>query len=159
MRDGHLSRETISSKIITMPMVEMNVDEICRFGLKAAGFATTIKLSETTNTQRFKRTYGVLADSVQLIISNIQNRELAGAFVIPKPNILHLLMTLRWMKTYGTEVEISGIFKCDEKSFRGRIWMYVNAIQALKKSKVRGISVSFLFLFIQVLNYFEVLII
>jgi len=58
------------------------------------------------------------------------------AACIDKPNLVYFLMTLNWMKTYKTEEEISGMFNVIEKTARKWIWIFTNAIQALKESKV-----------------------
>ena len=52
------------------------------------------------------------------------------------PSPTDFLMCMNWLKTYKTESQMAGHFKCDEKTARKWIWIYVSKIQALKGQKV-----------------------
>jgi hypothetical protein len=129
----------------TMAPLDLSVEQITAIRIQAAGFFPSARVSESTIQRRFKQTYGLLAISVRLVFINIQNDELAGEYTVSKPNILHLLTTLRWMKTYTTEVELAGIFKVHERTIRDRIWIYVFAMHALKTSTVSKNVIQFYF--------------
>jgi hypothetical protein len=55
-----------------------------------------------------------------------------------KPNPCHFLMSMSmyWMFTCATEMQLAGKFGMSEKIARAHIWKYVKAVQALKAQKV-----------------------
>jgi hypothetical protein len=88
-----------------------------------------------TNGKRFKDAYYACPKSVHDIFVAIQSPDLGGKR-IAKPRPSHLLLALRFVKKYPTSCDMSGFGDCTEKTALNRVWLYVEAIQALKEKKV-----------------------
>lgn len=54
-----------------------------------------------------------------------------------RPNPLHLLWTLNWMKSYSTEDIGAGIAGVDEKTYREKVWFYLEGIARMDTTVVR----------------------
>ena len=69
------------------------------------------------------------------IFDDFQSTTIEAA-CINKPNVLHFLVGLYFLRVYQTETLMAGTFKIDEKSVQKYAQKYVLVIQALKGKKV-----------------------
>lgn len=76
--------------------------------------------------RRFKSAFGVSPNVCSIVWLKIKNH------LSPDFNEIHLLWTLFFLKTYNTEAINRSIFKCDEKTFRRRIWKIIDALSSLR---------------------------
>ncbi len=91
-----------------------------------------------TNLRKFRAHFGTSPGVCALLWNRIQpNLNIPGG-----ASFLHLLWALLFMKTYGTEENLSSKVKVDEKSYREKIWPTIVAISGLKDYVVSAICVS-----------------
>jgi hypothetical protein len=84
---------------------------------------------------RFHQLYGVDPETVVKVMQDVQ--QLApDQFRVAKPDEVHLLMTLEWIRTKKGMVELQGLYNNCPKTTHKYIWMYIRAIQSLKASKI-----------------------
>jgi hypothetical protein len=112
--------------------------DIMRLGLKYMGFKNERQNgNHKHNLRRFRAAYGTSPSSCAAILEDLQNIEMMGLLVIQKPLAIHLLMTLEWFKHYPSEPLLAGKYGIHEETVRRYLFAYSDAIQHLKKKKVR----------------------
>jgi hypothetical protein len=117
---------------------QITEDEITKYGLGIAGYSeirqqTVLK----TTIQRFRGSFGPLPKTASELFVEVQAEDLGEKRII-KPNVNYFLMTLMWLNSYRSSQEMAGIFKLNIKTVDVKIWLYVDAIQALKDKKVNS---------------------
>jgi hypothetical protein len=117
-------------------LVQISPNDICELGLQWAGFSRYSRAKEKLKTRRFRSCYGLDPMSVSAIVNDLQTTKDPNA-KIENMNILHLLMTLNWLKTYDTESNLAGRWKMHEDTIRQWIWFYVNKIGGLVGEKIK----------------------
>jgi hypothetical protein len=119
-------------------ILQISEDELISIGLSYGGFASWRNVvAKATIMNRFRAMYGCSPSAVSEIFRNIQAEEIDDEVRIKNPQLTKLLLTLRFLKTYDTEVILSGTFKMHHQTVRKWIWLYIAAISALKSLKVR----------------------
>ena len=124
-----------------MVLLTLSEAEIEAIGLRLAGFDyhRQARTCSTTNRERYRGSYGASPKAHAAIFVDLQTTTIAEAFMgRPFPN--NFLMALNWLKTYKTENQMDGHFKCEEKTATKWIWIYASKIQALKTQKVKKTS-------------------
>lgn len=102
-------------------------------GLEAGGHTPT---SHATDMQRFRDFFGCDPKSCSKLFEDLQTTDIVEDR-IRNANLSYFLMTLYWLRGYGTETRVSGHFKIKcPKTFRRHVWEYTAAIRALKARKV-----------------------
>ena len=107
-------------------------EEITKYGLEMAGFNE--KRQQTvrkTTIQRFRGSFGSLPITAAELLAEVQSEDL-GEKRILKPNLQYYLMSMMWLNSYKTTQDLSGLMKLNRKTVDRWIWLYTNAIQALK---------------------------
>lgn len=110
-----------------------------KHGLETAGFSKWENYLEHTNVDRFRRWYGCrpkICERVWIMIQQNVDDEL-GIDEIPNP--MYLLLGLRFLNEYETELELAGHFKMSEKAVRNNSGMYAHKISLLLHGMVRQI--------------------
>jgi hypothetical protein len=117
---------------------QINEVAVLAVGLDYAGFKQKQLQNNKheTNIQRFHNIYGALPASCTQNMNNIQSDEM-GLAIIRKPKLMHLLMTMYWLKAYVTETHQAGMFCLSPNTVRKWCWVYAKALQGLKSKKVR----------------------
>ena len=114
-------------------------EEITKYGLGIAGYSDKRQQTVLTTTiKRFRGSFGPLPKTAADLFVEVQAEDLGEKRII-KPNVHYLLMALMWLNTYRTSEDMGGLFKLNVKTVDIKIWMYVDAIQALKDKKVSSI--------------------
>jgi DDE superfamily endonuclease len=87
--------------------------------------------------QRFRQFYGVDPETCTQVLRDIQHIPPAS-HRISKPDESLLLMALEWLRTYKAFTELQGLYAIKtDKTIRKWLRVYVQAIQALKSSKIK----------------------
>lgn len=76
--------------------------------------------------RRFKSSFGISPAMCSKVWNLIKND------LTPDFHETHLLWALFFLKTYNTESVNRSIFKCDEKTFRKRVWCIVESLAFIK---------------------------
>jgi DDE superfamily endonuclease len=96
-----------------------------------------VETSHAIKYRRFRDLFGVDPETCTQVLQDIQSVA-AGAHRIIKPKESCLLMALEWMRTYKAFTELQGLYAIkSDKTIRKRLRIYVQALQALKSSKVK----------------------
>jgi hypothetical protein len=108
-------------------------DSLLLYGLAIFGFSAERQagVSHNENVLRFKANYGADPDTVAPFLTDVKAR------FPDKFRAKHALMTLNWLKCYGTERTMSGPWQegC-EKSLRNTVKKYTRYFSSLKESKI-----------------------
>jgi hypothetical protein len=113
---------------------DISVDEFRKLGLNQVGFSDTRQENTRPahNDEWFRAFYGIGAPGVHVMVKDLfdecDNDDL---------KLNRIFMMLHWLKTYGTEIQMSGYWKCNEKTVRTWVWAISKRIQKLKKKKVK----------------------
>lgn len=110
-------------------------------GLETVGFnlVRQQKNGYACNLRRFRSSYGASPVVYSAIFTDLQTTEIAAAR-INKPKPQYFLMSMYWMFTYATEIQLAAKFFVNEKTAREHIWKYAKAVAALKAQKVSNDS-------------------
>ena len=106
-------------------------------GLQAVGFDVDRqrRTRASENINRFRAAYGAGPGACSSIFRDFQTTANHAAR-INKPNSFYFLVGMNWLAAYQTEKQMAGLFKCDDKTLRKHIKVYVDAIAALKDEKI-----------------------
>jgi hypothetical protein len=117
-----------------MVFLDVTHTDMFVLGQALVGFPL-IRQSVTHETQmrRFMAHFGTCPVTCAAIFADLQTTPNATAR-LAKPDITYFFMALHWLKTYGTEAQIAGTFKFDEKTVRNSVKKYVNAAKAVSDS-------------------------
>ena len=117
-------------------VLSLSAADFLELGLTTVGFPVERqqKNGPAGNLRRFRSSYGASPASYSAIFTDLQTNVIAAACV-GKINPKHFLMSMYWMFTYSTEIQLAAKFFINEKTARTYIWKYAKAVQALKGSK------------------------
>jgi hypothetical protein len=120
-----------------MVLINLPADAIFALGLSVSGYDAVRqrRLKRSTLMRRFYAWFGVGPETCRVMFLDVQGTEFTVAH-INQPNIKYLLMAQCWMKLYGSEEEISGIFGLHVSTVRSQVEMYLFAIHSLFDLKV-----------------------
>jgi hypothetical protein len=107
-------------------------DEFMNFALSFVGFESRQNISKKENLRRFRGFFGIgpqAACKVYLDLIETSDIELK-----------HFCLTLNWLKSYDTELILSGWWRMHEQSVRQWVWSISRSIQNLKEKKVRFVG-------------------
>jgi hypothetical protein len=108
-----------------------------RLGLETAGFSKWETYLEQRNIDRFRSWYGCRPAVCEAVWIKLQEQnvddeeEECGGNREHSANPMHLLLGLRFLWAYSTEVELAGLFKMNEKAVRKYCGVYAHRIQLL----------------------------
>lgn len=107
-------------------------------GLEIAGFRRWKQHADKTNLRHFRSIYGTSPLICQHIWHDLTNiYDSSGKPAIHTASQpLFLLLTLRWFKTYETEMQLGGLFSMSPKTIRKHLSAYSAKLQLLKNHKV-----------------------
>jgi len=111
-------------------------EDVLKDGLQMVGSRKDRIRSKKTSLRRFRSHFGVDPETVAAIYVDMQTTPTAAAW-LEEPDLLCLLLTSLWLKTYKTEEAIAGLCDIDEKTARKWIRFYTLKLQALRHDKVR----------------------
>ena len=135
------SLPSIRTTASTIKMVLLFPEEhYASLGLQLAGYSqnTIERTCKATNENRLKDFCYAGTKTISNLFRDIQDHCL-GEFRIVKPDPLHLICALNFLKKYPTAHALAARFDGTEKTLLGRVWKYVKAIQALKEKKIQWI--------------------
>jgi hypothetical protein len=110
-------------------------DHMLSLGMQFAGLQ--IGENQSTNTARFRSTYGIDPTSCSEIYYDLETVDI-GNKKVENLQIIYFFLTLFWLRSYSTETALAATFKLHERTIRNYLWRYAEAIQALKSIKVRN---------------------
>ena len=113
------------------PMAKLTAEErgLLQRGLEWVGFKRR-KRKTTALVRRFKSMFGEGLVAINKLFKDCQQKQ-------RKFKEKYALMTLQWLKTYATEVDLAGRYDCCERTAEKKTKEYVRLFQSFKKSKVR----------------------
>ena len=92
--------------------------EFMRLGLEISGFHHWEANNEKSNLERFRGLYGMSPKRCEQLWNDLQlNDDLEGR-ITSDANPLHLLLALRLMRTYSSEIVLAGLFGLSDKAVR-----------------------------------------
>lgn len=120
-----------------MVYYQMSTLQFLQHGLKVVGFdlARQRRTCPQENIKRFRAAYGCGPGACSAIFRDLQTTAIPKAR-IDKANSFYFVVAINWLATYKKEKEMAGFFKCDDKTLREHIRVYVDAIAALKGQKI-----------------------
>jgi hypothetical protein len=106
-------------------------------GLKYVGFdeGRQSNVKHEKNVERFRAFYGVGHRAVTSLLMDLQTSSRPSAQV-HDVDLKHFFLALYFLKTYDTELVLSGWWGLHEITIRKWTWFYATKIQALKEDKV-----------------------
>lgn len=113
----------------------MDVTDIFGYGLTWAGHPwTKDSLTKATkhDIERFRANYGVGPRAIKNAFEDIKSQNL-----VAKPMVESFFVALSWLKQYPSERVLSGHWKMNENTSRKCCWEYAQALQKLKKDKIK----------------------
>jgi DDE superfamily endonuclease len=105
------------------------------YGLKWAGHPwnkDSLKEATKVDMERFRANYGVGPRAVKNAFDDIRDKRL-----VRQPMLYYFFVALSWLKQYQSERVHSGHWKLNENTARGYCWEYAEALQKLKKDKIK----------------------
>ena len=120
-----------------MVLLHFSSDEFLRLGLEWTGREEWRQKNSTleSRVEKYRAAYGVDPGTCTVIFVDLQTANDPNAR-IEKPSPKFLLLTLNWLRVYGTEKNRAGLFGVAERTARDQAWLYTLALQALKGQKV-----------------------
>lgn len=115
-------------------LIRYSALEVLRQGLDHVGFEGRQNVRESSNIERFRAFYGIGPAAVAELIRALQQTQIDEA-KCEFPNLKDLFMTLYWLKSYDTEIILSGWWKRCDDTVRKWKWFYGKKIAALKDKK------------------------
>jgi hypothetical protein len=125
-----------ASSSYLMAVLSIPSADVLTLGLESVGFSRAHQSDHTTNLRHFAAHFGACPETCSFIFVDFQTTQIATTR-IANPQVFDLLMTTFWLKTYPTGHQTVGTFKVGEKTVQNNVWKYIQAIQALKGTKVR----------------------
>jgi hypothetical protein len=116
-------------------VLRLTEQHMLQLGLEFAG--KQLMRSENSNVRKFKDLYGPHPKSAAKCFIDLQTKEIGDAR-IEKIDPFYFLVTLYWLRGYGTDTRVSAAFgiQCSETK-RDHCWKYTAAIHALAAHNVR----------------------
>ena len=113
-------------------------EEVLKKGLELAGYSRRqMNNCYATNLRRFMSFYGSWPIAIAKLFEDLQTTPLAEARIDEQRIDMDLfLLSMYFLKSYGTEEKESALMKMTEKTCRKHHWYYVEKIQALKAQVV-----------------------
>jgi hypothetical protein len=113
-----------------------------KHGLETAGFSKWEKYLEHTNVDRFRGWYGCRPKICETVWMKME-QNVDDEFGIDEiANPMYLLLALRFLNAYETELELAGHFKMSEKAVRKYCGMYATKVSLLLQGMVRHFHCS-----------------
>jgi len=123
-----------------MVLIHIPPDRFAFLALTLMGFRLENEAAARTknNVDRFLSCFGTTPEAASAIFDDLQTTTIQQARIESKDiKFKYFVMTFNWLKSYKTEHENAGSFKCHEDTVRDWTWFYVKRIQALKEVKIR----------------------
>lgn len=116
-------------------ILELSADDVLKHGLEYVGFGheRQSKVNKKKNKERFRAFYGIGNDAVAALLKDLQTSESAR---VKNLNLKHFFLALNFLKTYNTEVVLSGWWDFHEDTVNKWSWFYIEKIQQLKEEKI-----------------------
>jgi hypothetical protein len=117
-----------------VPLTEANFIET---GLQIVGYGNNkqARSSQKKKEELFISWYGCLAKVCVVLWNDLTTIDI-GSAKIENPEVKYFLMTLHWMYCYSKLKTIATIFQLHEDTVGKYVWLYSEAIAALKDIKV-----------------------
>lgn len=119
-------------------MADLPILEVFTAGMKVVGHSfkkAEYEGATKSDHRKFREAYNLSPEACQKVYQDLSG--LTGDDRIENPCITQLFRTLRWLKTYPTENNEAGHNGCSAKTSRKYRWIYVSAIFALSKKKIK----------------------
>ena len=130
-----------------MAMIPFDQVSFMKLGLETAGFSRWEMYLEHTNIDRFRGWYGSRPTVCETVWRMLQWSVNEECRIGSDANPMHLLLALRFLKAYSTELELAGQFKITEKAVQKWSGMYVRKINLLLEEMVSDCRIEIEFLF------------
>ena len=110
-------------------------------GLQLVGYGNNKQAtsSQKKKEELFLSWYGCLAKVCVVLWNDITTIDI-GTAKIENPEVKYFLMTLHWLDSYSKLKTIATIFQLHEDTVGKYVWLYSEAIAALKEIKVNDFS-------------------
>ena len=132
-RRRHLTKPTCPGP----SRISYSQDELLKEGLFFCGFTEKrqAKVKHQRNEDRFRGNYGVSLLATSRVVA-----DLLDADVIKKFNLRYFFLTLFWLKSYPTYLQIEGPWNLSTETIAPKVKEYALAIQQLKAKKIKWFS-------------------
>jgi len=109
-------------------------DEIRKEGLSLCGFTEKrlSKVKKTRNEDRFRGNYGISSSAASKVVDDLLHEKVMKDF-----NIQYFFLTLHWLKSYSTYLQLEGPWNLSPETIGPKVKEYANAIQHLKGRKIK----------------------
>jgi hypothetical protein len=111
----------------------MRYDPKIFFNLGVTLMNSNPNLAAGTTARRWATNFATSPLVCSIVWDMLEPEDWAETTAEPK----HLLWTMHFMKTYKKEGDLRGFAKCDEKTVRKWVWLFMERIAALAKEVVR----------------------
>jgi hypothetical protein len=118
-----------------IPYLDLSPDDVLKLGLKFVGFNETrqSKVGKKKNIERFRAFFGIGYAGVAVLLKDLQSSERTR---VHKLDLKYFFLALNYLKTYNTELVMSGWWDLHEDTVHQWSWFYIKKIQQLKEEKV-----------------------
>jgi hypothetical protein len=110
------------------PSAIMTADEFMKYALSFVGFESRQDVAKKENLRRFRAFFGIGPQAACKVYCDLIDTS--------DIELKHFCLTLNWLKSYDTELILSGWWKIHEQSVRQWVWSISRSIQQLKDKKV-----------------------
>ena len=121
--------------------IRFSADEFLKLGMYLGSTWNNVQIDAFSKKRWqtfFKDSFYASAQTVKELFRDIQHPDL-GEHSIKKPNPVHLLGALHFLKKYPTKFDQAKYIGCSERNSLGISWRYVYSIRALKEKKIKWI--------------------
>lgn len=112
-----------------LPSMVLTTDEILKVALNFVGFEYRQDVTKDENLRRFRAFFGIGPQAAGKVYADLI--QTSKSF-----ELKYFFLTLNWLKSYDTELILSGWWRMHEQSIRQSVWSVSTAIQNLKDKKV-----------------------
>ena len=130
-------QDSLAFDLLPTMVVSITEEKFMALGLDIAGFKNWEICKEKTNMERFQGWYEAKTKTCAAIWADLQMTTDEVGRIESDANPVHLLLALRFLRAYPSELELSGSFQMSEKTVRKWSDLFVRKIQSLKSKKAR----------------------
>lgn len=120
----------------------VSASEFMALGLELVGYKHWRRYKEKANIERFKAHFGALPKSCEKIWVDLQMTTDDECRIESDANLRFLLLALRFVFSYPSEMQLSAMFQMSEKTVRKWSGVYTRKLQLLLPNMVSNVSSS-----------------
>jgi hypothetical protein len=117
------------------PLLALSADDVLEHGLQYVGFdkGRQSNVAKKKNKERFRASFGIGNEAVAALLKDIQTSKRAR---VENVDLKYFFLALNFLKTYSTELVLSGWWDLHEDTVHKWSWYYIQKFQQLKEEKV-----------------------